>query len=62
MPNGSSVCWRKAADGAAADDATAKVERLGAMGPTDDGDMNHNALAHEAMRRDGNHPAEGPNP
>lgn len=43
-------------------EVTIKVERLGAMGPTDNGNMNHDAMAHEAMHRDGNHPAGGPNP
>ena len=39
-------------------DVTVKVERLGAMGPTDDDAK----MAHEAMRHDGGHPIEGPNP
>jgi periplasmic copper chaperone A len=38
-------------------DVTVKVERLGAMGPTDDGNMNHTA-----MHNDGERPAKGPSP
>jgi periplasmic copper chaperone A len=38
-------------------DVTVKVERLGAMGPTDNGDMNR-----EATHRDSDHPTEGPKP
>jgi copper(I)-binding protein len=43
-------------------DVTVKVERLGAMGPTDDGDTNHHATPHEAMHHDGARPNDGPNP
>jgi periplasmic copper chaperone A len=38
-------------------DVTVKVERLGAMGPADDGNMNHTA-----MHSDDGHPAKGSNP
>jgi copper(I)-binding protein len=38
-------------------DVTVKVERLGAMGPTDDGNMNHTA-----MHNDEGHPTKGSNP
>jgi periplasmic copper chaperone A len=38
-------------------DVTVNVERLGAMGPTND-----DAMAHEARRHDGGHPVEGRNP
>jgi copper(I)-binding protein len=38
-------------------DVTVKVERLGAMGPTNDGTMNHTA-----MHNDGGSPTKGSNP
>ena len=38
-------------------DVTVKVERLGAMGPSDDGDMNHAATS-----LDGDQPAKGAKP
>src|ERR1700722_14723175 len=40
-------------------DVMVKVERLGAMGPTDDG---NDAMAHAALHHDGGHPTEGPKP
>src|ERR1700722_10546176 len=40
-------------------DVTVKVERLGAMGPSDAG---NDAKAHAAMHHDSGHPAEGANP
>jgi periplasmic copper chaperone A len=40
-------------------DVTVKVERLGAMGPSDAG---NDAMAHAATHHDGGHPAEGANP
>ena len=40
-------------------EVTVKVERLGAMGPSDAG---NDSMAHAAMHHDGGHPAEGANP
>jgi periplasmic copper chaperone A len=40
-------------------DVTVKVERLGAMGPSDGG---IDAMAHAALHHDGGHPAEGAKP
>jgi copper(I)-binding protein len=43
-------------------DVTVKVERLGAMGPSDDGGAKQNAMTHMAMPHDAAHPGEGSHP